>query len=58
VAIEGELRSHEYEREVVVGVDKTTISQRVWEIRVDTILKLDRVARADDSANAGAGHRQ
>jgi hypothetical protein len=58
VAIEGELRSHEYEREVVVGVDKKTVRQPVWEIHIDTILKLDRVARADDPANAAAGQRQ
>jgi single-strand DNA-binding protein len=57
VAIEGELRSHEYERDVPVGVGKTTVTQRVWEIRVDTILKLDRVARADDSADTTAGQR-
>jgi len=31
VAIEGELRSHEYQREVVVGDQRTAIPQRVWE---------------------------
>jgi single-strand DNA-binding protein len=51
VAIEGELRSHEYEREVVVGVEKTTVTQRVWEIRIDTILKLDRAAGVEEPAS-------
>jgi hypothetical protein len=31
VAIEGELRSHEYQREVAVGTQRTSIPQRVWE---------------------------
>ena len=54
VAIEGELRSREYDREVTVGAEKTTITQRVWEVRVDTILKLDRAARGEDPAEPGA----
>jgi hypothetical protein len=37
-----ELRSHQYERELVVGAEKTTPTQRVWEEGIDTILKLDR----------------
>jgi single-strand DNA-binding protein len=37
VAIEGELRSHEYQRELSVGTQKTTLTQRVWEIRVDSV---------------------
>ena len=49
VAIEGELRSHEYERELAVGTQKTTISQRVWEIRVDSVLKLDRAAKREST---------
>jgi single-strand DNA-binding protein len=52
VAIEGELRSHKYQREVAVGTGKTTVSQRFWEIRVDSVLKLDRAAQhesADDN---------
>ena len=52
VAIEGELRSREYDREIAIGTEKTAITQRVWEIRVDTILKLDRAARGDESADA------
>src|SRR4029077_12153618 len=36
IAIEGELRSHEYQRELVVGTQKATLTQRVWEIRVDS----------------------
>jgi single-strand DNA-binding protein len=47
VAIEGELRSHEYQREVAVGTQKTTLPQRVWEIRVDSVLKLDRAAKCE-----------
>ena len=49
IAIEGELRSHEYHREVVVGTQKTTFTQRVWEIRVDSVLKLDRAAKRETS---------
>ena len=58
VAIEGELRSREYDREVTVGAQKTTITQRVWEIRVDTILKLDRAARGEEAAEPSAGEPQ
>ena len=47
VAIEGELRSHEYQRELSVGTQKTTLTQRVWEIRVDTVLKPDRAAKTE-----------
>jgi single-strand DNA-binding protein len=49
IAIEGELRSREYQRELAVGTQKTTISQRVWEIRVDSVLKLDRAAKREAS---------
>ena len=49
VAIEGELRSHEYQRELTVGTTKTTIPQRVWEIRVDSVLKLDRAAKRESA---------
>jgi single-strand DNA-binding protein len=52
IVIEGELRSHEYQREVAVGPQTTAIPQRVWEIRVDSVLKLDRAAHGpsnDDS---------
>ena len=51
IAIEGELRSHD-QREVAVGPQTTSIRQRVWEIRVDSVLKLDRAAHRpsnDDS---------
>jgi single-strand DNA-binding protein len=30
IAIEGELRSREYQRELAVGTQKTTLTQRVW----------------------------
>ena len=49
VAVEGELRSHEYQRELAVGIQKTTVAQRVWEVRVDSILKLDRAAKRETS---------
>ena len=39
VQIEGELRSREYESK------KTDSKQRVWEIRVSSILKLDRAEK-------------
>jgi single-strand DNA-binding protein len=38
--IEGELRSREYES------NKTRTKQTIWEIRVDSILKLDRAEKA------------
>src|SRR3954453_732460 len=51
VAIEGELRSHEYQREVVVGDQRTAIPQRVCEIRVDSVLKLDRAAKRESTGD-------
>ena len=52
VTVEGELRSHEYQREVAVGDRKASIPQRVWEIRVDSVLKLDRAAKTESSADS------
>ena len=52
VAVEGELRSHEYQREAAVGDQRTAIPQRVWEIRVDSVLKLDRAAKRESSADS------
>ena len=40
IHVEGELRSREYTSK------KTDATQRVWEIRVDSILKLDRGEKA------------
>ena len=40
IQVEGELRSREYESK------KTDTKQRVWEIRVASILKLDRAEKA------------
>ena len=40
VQVEGELRSREYESK------KTISKQRVWEIRVSSILKLDRAEKS------------
>ena len=58
VAIEGALRSREYDREITVGAGRTTVTQRVWEIRVDTILKLDGAARGDEPADTSADEPQ
>ena len=49
VAVEGELRSHEYQRDVALGTQTTSIPQRVWEIRVDSVLKLDRGAKRESN---------
>jgi single-strand DNA-binding protein len=49
VAIEGELRSHQYQREVAVGTERTSIPQRVWEIRIDTVLELDRAVKRESN---------
>jgi single-strand DNA-binding protein len=49
VVVEGEVRSHEYQREVALGTQATSIPQRVWEIRVDSVLKLDRGAKRESS---------
>jgi single-strand DNA-binding protein len=40
IQVEGELRSREYDSK------KTDSKQRIWEIRVDSILKLDRAEKA------------
>jgi single-strand DNA-binding protein len=40
VQVQGELRSREYDSK------KTAGKQRIWEIRVDSILKLDRAEKA------------
>ncbi len=52
IQVEGELRSREYESK------KTDSRQRIWEIRVDSILKLDRAEKAgpedhDDGNSSG-----
>jgi single-strand DNA-binding protein len=41
VQVEGELRSREYESK------KTNSKQRIWEIRVSSILKLDRAEKSE-----------
>src|SRR6202041_2970765 len=40
IQVEGELRSREYDSK------KTDSKQRIWEIKVDSILKLDRAEKA------------
>jgi len=52
VQVEGELRSREYDSK------KTDSKQRIWEIKVDSILKLDRTEKSapedgeqDDASN-------
>jgi single-strand DNA-binding protein len=56
VQIEGELRSFEYVEKVGEKKAKVDVKRRVWEIRVDSILKLDRAERdqADTAPNAEA----
>lgn len=56
VQIEGELRSREYVEKVGEKKAKVDVKRRVWEIRVDSILKLDRAERdqADTAPNAEA----
>jgi single-strand DNA-binding protein len=49
VAVEGELRSHEYQREVVLREQKATTQQRVWEVHIDSVLKLDRAAKRESN---------
>jgi single-strand DNA-binding protein len=44
VTVEGELRSHEYQRELAVGTQKATLARRVWEVRVDSVLNSRRQA--------------
>ena len=44
--VEGELRSREYQREGA--------SHRVWEVRTDSILKLDRAERQEEPVPAEA----
>jgi len=51
VAVEGELRSHEYQREIAVGTQTTSLPQRVWEIRLDSVLKLERTARRESTGD-------
>lgn len=47
--IQGELRSREYGKPLE-GKKKTTVKQRIWEIHVTSILKLDRAERMDETA--------
>jgi single-strand DNA-binding protein len=59
VQIAGELRSREYVERVAIGEkSKKTVDvkRRIWEIRVDSILKLDRAERdkADTAADTEA----
>jgi single-strand DNA-binding protein len=46
VQVEGEIRSREYDSK------KTDGKQRIWEIRVDSILKLDRAEKASPEEQA------
>ena len=51
VAIKGELRSHEYHREIALGSQTTSLPQRLWEIRLDSVLKLDRTAKRESTGD-------
>jgi single-strand DNA-binding protein len=54
--VEGQLRSYEYVEKVGEKKAKIDVKRRVWEIRVDSILNLDRAKRdqADPAPNAEA----
>ncbi|WP_084080652.1 single-stranded DNA-binding protein [Edaphobacter aggregans] len=54
IQVEGELRSRQYDSK------KTDSRQRLWEIRVDSILKLDRAekASADDQEHEDASSEE
>jgi single-strand DNA-binding protein len=54
VQVEGELRSRQYDSK------KTDAKQRIWEIRVDSILKLDRAEKAspEEQANDNASSEE
>jgi len=56
VQIEGELRSREYVEKVGEKKNKVEVKRRVWEIRTQSILKLDRAAKdeADSAPDAEA----
>ncbi len=54
VLVEEELCSGEYDREVSAGSETATISQRVWEIRVEEIIKLDRTPKNDTGVEPAA----
>jgi single-strand DNA-binding protein len=49
IQVEGELRSREFDSK------KTDGKQRIWEIRVDSILKLDRAEKADPEDDTPTG---
>jgi len=49
VQMEGELRSRDYEKPLE-GKKKIMIKQRIWEIHITSILKLDRAERVDEAA--------
>jgi single-strand DNA-binding protein len=53
VQIQGELRSREYEK-ALEGKKKATVKQRIWEIQVSSILKLDRAQRSDEPGDTAA----
>jgi hypothetical protein len=38
-----------YQREVAAGDQRTSLPQRVWEIRVDSVLTLDRAAKRESN---------
>jgi single-strand DNA-binding protein len=54
IQVEGELRSREYDSK------KTDSKQRIWEIKVDSILKLDRAEKSapEDGEQDGASNEE
>jgi single-strand DNA-binding protein len=54
VQVEGELRSREYVSKNGTGKGKKAeTTQRIWEIRVSSILKLDRAEKSDEAPTEG-----
>ena len=41
--------SQESPPEIAVGTQRTSIPQRVWEIRVDSVLQLDRAVKRESN---------
>lgn len=54
VQVEGELRSRTYAEVVGEGKKKTRVEHRIWEVRVESILKLDRAERHDPATDEPA----
>jgi single-strand DNA-binding protein len=54
VQVEGELRYREYEKDHGTGTDRMSVTHRVAEICVSSILELDRAEKQDEPASGVA----